>query len=373
MSAVPQRSFSHSLAVRSSVPLLIGLVAPSGGGKTKSALRLATGIQSAQGGDIYGIDSEADRMLHYADDYNFQHVPFRAPFDALSYLAAVEYCVAKGAKTIIIDSASHLHEGPGGTLEMHEAECERLMKAWNQPREKVQMSAWQRPKRELRLFLNTVLQLNVNTIWCFRAKEKLKVIPGKPPQPLGFMPIAGDEMVYEMTLNCLLYPNSGGVPFWHPEEMGERAIVKLPQQFREVFKDEVPLSEDIGAKLATWAAGASLVIPPTVGDYDSCSDQASFDEIEKRRATHWKTMPTALRSQLKTAADAAKKRIKEAPAVTNTAPQIADDDALKAATSKEDLESIWAQIKAKHDAAGTEIDLNADFAYTTRKEQLEAL
>jgi ABC-type oligopeptide transport system ATPase subunit len=105
-----ERKFDDTPAVRRAVPLHLGLVGPSGSGKTYSALRLATGIQSIYGGDIFGIDSEANRMLHYADKFKFRHVPFAAPFDPLSYLAAVEHCVKKGAKTIIIDSASHLHE-----------------------------------------------------------------------------------------------------------------------------------------------------------------------------------------------------------------------------------------------------------------------
>jgi hypothetical protein len=257
-----RRVFTDEIGVRRQVPIHVGFVGPSGSGKTKSALRAATGMQRVTGGDIYGIDTEANRMLHYADQHRFRHVPFTAPFDALSYLAAVEYCVAKGAKIIIIDSASHLHEGPGGTLEMHEAECERLMKAWtNATRDKVQMSAWQKPKAELRRFLNAVLQMQINIIWCYRAKEKLKVIPGQQPKQLGFMPIAGDEMIYEMTLNCLLYPNSGGVPAWHPEEMGERAIIKLPQQFQELFKEPRPIDEDIGQKLAEWAAGSKAPEP----------------------------------------------------------------------------------------------------------------
>lgn len=260
------REFHDSAAQRSQVPLLIGLVGPSGSGKTKSALRLASGMREVSAGEVFCIDTEANRALHYAEQHKFRHVPFGAPFDALSYLAAVEYCVSKGARTIIIDSASHLHEGPGGTLEMHEAECERLMKAWNTSRDKVQMAAWQRPKQELRRFLNSVLQLQVNTIWCFRAKEKIKIVPGKQPQALGFMPIAGDEMIYEMTLNCLLYPNSGGVPSWHPEEMGERAVVKLPGHFASLFADAKPLDEAIGRQLALWAAGGvASVTSPGIG------------------------------------------------------------------------------------------------------------
>jgi len=215
------------------------------------------------GGDIYGVDSEAGRMKHYADQFKFNHVPFVAPFDPLSYRDAVMHCAKKGAKVIIIDSGSHMHEGPGGTLEAHEDECDRLSALWKTNRDKVQMSAWAKPKKELREFLNEMLQMNINIIWCFRAKEKVKVIPGSPPKSLGFQPIIGDEMVFEMTVNMLLYPNSGGVPSWQPEEMAERATIKLPQQFRAIFKENKPLDESIGMELAKWSSGSSIKTPET--------------------------------------------------------------------------------------------------------------
>jgi len=249
------RRFEDHEAVREAVPLFVGLVGPSGSGKTFSALRLATGMQRVTGGDIFGIDTEARRMSHYADRFKFRRLDFEAPFDPLSYLAAVEHCVARGAKTVIVDSTSHLHEGIGGTLEAHEAELTRIAGTDFAKRERCKMLAWQKPKSELRRFLNTILQLRVNIIFCFRAKEKIKIIRGKEPEPMGFMPIAGDEMVYEMTLNCLLYPGSRGVPTWHPHEFGERTMVKLPAMFEGIFAKDQPLSEEIGEALARWSTG----------------------------------------------------------------------------------------------------------------------
>jgi len=116
------RTFETKPAVRSQVPLLIGLVSPSGAGKTYSALRLATGIQRVVGGEIFVVDTESRRALHYAEQFKFKHVQFNAPFGPLDYLAAIEHCVREGAKTIVVDSLSHEHEGPGGVLEMHEQE-----------------------------------------------------------------------------------------------------------------------------------------------------------------------------------------------------------------------------------------------------------
>ena len=256
------RTFTDSPAVRERVQLLIGLIGPSGGGKTLSALRLAAGIQRVAGGEVYFIDTEAKRALHYAYDpqadkgFRFRHLPFGSPFGPLDYLAAIDHCVSKGAKTIIIDSMSHEHEGPGGVLEMHTEEVPRLARAWNSTPDKVKISAWAKPKAERRRLLNSIVQHECNFIFCFRAKEKLKIITGKTPKPLGWMAIAGEEFVYEMTARMLLPPNADGVPQWGSDKEGEQTTTKLPQQFHDIFRKSDPLSEDIGEAMARWAAGA---------------------------------------------------------------------------------------------------------------------
>jgi hypothetical protein len=255
------RTFEDTKATRQRVPVLVGLTGSSGSGKTFSALRLATGIQRVTGGDIGYIDTEARRSLHYADRFNFRFLEFRAPFGPLDYLAAIRHFASKGVRTIVVDSASHEHEGQGGVLEMHEQETDRLAKAWNQPREKVQLTAWASPKAQRRQLINAILQMDINAIFCFRAKEKLKIIPGKNPIQLGWMPIAGEEWIYEMTVNCLLYPAGGGVPVWKTAEPGELQMLKLPVQFEAIFAASKPLSEDIGEALAKWAAGDSAPRP----------------------------------------------------------------------------------------------------------------
>jgi len=250
-----QRTFTDAPATRERVPLLLGLTGPSGGGKTMSALRLATGIQRVSGGEIFMIDTESRRGLHYADRFNFRHVPFGAPFSPLDYLAAIEHCTRKGAGVVIVDSMSHEHEGPGGVLEMHEAEVKRMAGDDYKKAERVKMLAWSKPKQERRRMINTILQLPVTSIFCFRAKEKLKIVPGKEPQPLGWMPIAGEEFIYEMTVNMLLPPGVDGVPEWSPTEQGEKQMLKLPEQFRQLFAQRQALNEDIGEALAKWAEG----------------------------------------------------------------------------------------------------------------------
>ncbi len=262
------RTFDAKPATRERVPLLVGLMGPSGCGKTMSALRLATGMQRVTDGEIYVIDTESRRALHYADDFEFQHVQFDAPFSPLDYLAAIEFCVSKGAKIIVVDSLSHEHEGPGGVLEWHDKEMGGDFKK--------SMIAWQKPKAARRRLINNVLQLGVNAICCFRAKEKMKIIPKKEPVPLGWMPIAGEEFLYEQTVNCLLYPASGGVPTWKSDEIGERAMMKCPRQFNHIFADSQPLSEDIGQQLAEWAEGSSDA--PSEAEFEAL--KAALDHAE---------------------------------------------------------------------------------------------
>lgn len=290
------RTFEDKPAVRTTVPLLLGLMGPSGGGKTYSALELAQGIQEVIGGDIYGIDTEANRMLMYADYFKFRHVSFKAPFGSLDYLAAMEHCVNKGAKIIITDSMSHEHEGPGGMLDFWEKEQDRMAGDDWQKRERIKMLAIQKPKQHRRRLINTMLQMDCNFISCFRAKETAKPMKkaGKTEVvQLGFMPIAGDEFVYEQTLNCLLLPNAKGYPSWHSENMGEEMMIKLPRQFEAMFDPEKyqkgrQLSREVGRELAVWARGG--VDEKTDAALIAAGDEKAALGVAELRAW-WESVP----------------------------------------------------------------------------------
>ncbi|HJS88693.1 MAG TPA: hypothetical protein VJ738_01870 [Steroidobacteraceae bacterium] len=307
------RTFEDAPAVRSEVPLFCGLFAPTGGGKTYSALRLATGIQRVVGGDIFGIDTESNRMKHYADWFRFRHVPFRAPFSPDDYAAAIRHCVSRGAKTIIVDSASHEHEGQGGVLEWHEAETQRLAEAWRVAPGAAQMAAWGPPKAARRRLLAAITsELNCNVIFCFRAREKLKIQRGKDPIELGWMPIGGEELFFEMTLSTLLLPSARGVPHWKSDMPGEAQMLKLPRQFADYFGGEPrQLDEDTGQRLAEWAAGSPQPqVSTLLEEYARCDNADALKALEVRREAAWRTLPPALKRQLKEASDVAHDRLR---------------------------------------------------------------
>jgi len=177
------------------------------------------------------------------------------------------------------------------------------------------------------------LQLNANFVFCFRAKETSKPVKigGRTEvQPQGFMPIAGDEFLFEQTVNCLLLPKSGGVPSWQSDNAGEKLMMKLPAQFVELFREQKPLDESIGRALATWAKGGK-VSPQTVSP-DSAPTAATpeavapspasgtpkLDRVERMKGKlrdaagfgtsaleiAWKNTPSDLKPKLKAILDA---------------------------------------------------------------------
>lgn len=256
----PTRTFEAKPAIRSQVPLMLGIMAPSGGGKTFSALRLAKGMQEVMGGDIYGVDTENGRMLHYADQFKFKHVPFAPPFGSLDYLEALRFCSKQGGRIIIVDSMSHEHIGEGGYLETAEALVNRLAGDDYKKREAVKMLGWAKAGPLRQKMIEGIKQLDGCFIFCFRAKEKTKPVKkdGKTEViDMGFMPIAGEEWVYEMAVNCMLEPRSDGVPTWRSDHVGERLMMKLPAQFKGIFAEQKPLDESIGRALAEWARGGT--------------------------------------------------------------------------------------------------------------------
>jgi hypothetical protein len=276
-------------AVRAAQSVSIGLFGPSGCGKTLSALRLAIGIQSVAGGNIYLIDTEARRAKDYApkegekaDNINtfaFKHVDLLPPFGSDRYLEAIEKCIAhgeRGPRTIIIDSLSHEHESEGGMLEQFEAELARLGGG-----DKNNARAWIRPKAKRRKLVVRMEQMrDVNFILTFRAADQTK--PGKDDTGknvfvhMGFMPIAGREFVYCTKACAFLPPSADGVPVWNPEYVGEKMMRRLPKFLAPILNDGKPLSEEHGRKIAEWARGGASALPKAP------AGQAAGKSIEER-------------------------------------------------------------------------------------------
>lgn len=310
------RVFTPSANDTAPKALFIGLYGPSGSGKTYSALRLATGIQEILGGEIAIVDTEADRARHYKPPFQFTHYPFAAPYRSVDYLAALRQLVASGARTIIVDSMSHEHSGPGGVCETHDALVAEKGQNYT-------FTAWRIAKagRKQLITAMTTEFKGCCFIFCFRAKDATD-FEVKPPRKLGWMPISDDDFLFEMTLCALLAPGSEGVPTFKSDMVGERQFLKLPGQFRAIFQEKKALDENTGRALAEWAAGGSpsavksaapaLQTPasPQAGAADdkSASDwDRELGEAAKKGTAElqkfWLTVPREYQSALKAALD----------------------------------------------------------------------
>ena len=112
-------------AERKQVYAKIALMAASGGGKTYSALRLATGMAEEikkvenREAKILMLNTEGDRGYYYADEFNYDIVDVKPPHNPEKYVKLIKEVEDAGYDILIIDSASHEWEGKGGCLELH--------------------------------------------------------------------------------------------------------------------------------------------------------------------------------------------------------------------------------------------------------------
>lgn len=256
-------------AIRDDTSLLIAIAGASGSGKTFSALTMATGL--AQGDPIYAIDTEAKRMLHYADQFKFKHMDMKPPFTPEAYIEAIQKAEKAGAKVIIIDSTSDEYEGVGGLQEMHDEEVARLarkpfeqLQGWEI--DKFNAPAWKVPKtRHKTRFMSPLRQVRAYIIFCLRAEEKIKFVKvfdekaGREKTAIesaGWVPICEKRFMYEMTMSFTVTPENPGVPLI---ENGQAVYGKIQSQHLPFFPEGKRVTADSGSRLRAWARGEDTV------------------------------------------------------------------------------------------------------------------
>lgn len=89
---------------------------PPGSGKTRTAMIVAS-VLAGDDGRVLVIDTERESALTYADDFDFDHLPWDAPFGPRE----LGDCLAElGDRyaAVVVDSLSHFWRGDGGTLDI---------------------------------------------------------------------------------------------------------------------------------------------------------------------------------------------------------------------------------------------------------------
>jgi hypothetical protein len=179
-------------AQRKKVYLRLNLSAPSGAGKTMSALLMAYGM-TGDWNKVAVIDTENGSASLYSHLGEFNVVDLQPPFSPERFIEAITSCEEAGMEVVIIDSSSHEWSGAGGCLEINEKVAAARYKGntW---------SAWNETTPRHDKFVNKVLQTRAHVITCTRSKTET-VLDGNKVKKVGMKDIQRDGWEYELTVS----------------------------------------------------------------------------------------------------------------------------------------------------------------------------
>lgn len=267
--------FTHEVAKPGNLPLAISIAGYAKSGKTKSALRIAKGIQQAKGGDIWGIDSE-NRMHEYGDQFVFQRVALRPAFSPQRYQGAIQYAYDNGARIILVDSMSDEHDGEGGLLDMHEDFLRDKVNGGTPTegdRGRFGQQGWARVKPYRKRLENYIRRLrdfeDVVFILCYRATmkyvpktkdDKLRMSTGEvkqDPTDTQWEVSSTSDIPFICSVSLLLVPGENGSPLIKATTEAEKKLILGTDTYKPYLQTVKQLDESVGRKLYELAKGSS--------------------------------------------------------------------------------------------------------------------
>ena len=178
---------------------IIGIVGPSGAGKTLSALLLAYGI-TGDWSKVALIDTEHERGRFYAErgDFNigrFLYAPLYPPYSPeryKDYVSSAAEAVGDDG-VVIVDSFSHAWDNEGGVLDIKSGIA--------QQKNKNEYTAWDEAGKIQNNLVNSILSAPCHTIVTMRTKmayamevnDRGKTVPVK----VGLAPVQRESTEYE--------------------------------------------------------------------------------------------------------------------------------------------------------------------------------
>lgn len=216
-------------AEKKKLKLKLGMAAPSGGGKTLSALLIAKGM----GLKTAVIDTENNSASLYADLFDFDVCPLSPPYTTARYIEAINQALKEGYETIIVDSGTHQWSGEGSVLSRKEQLDGRGGNSFTN---------WGKFTPEQELFKSTILHCPAHLIMTVRAKQDYILADNgkgkQAPQKVGLAPIQREGMEYEFTV-------------WFDIAMNHEAATSKDRT--GLFVDKLfKINEDTGKQLLSW-------------------------------------------------------------------------------------------------------------------------
>lgn len=178
-------------AQRMKAKLRMGIAAPSGAGKTYSALLLAFGL----GGKVGLVDTEHGSGHLYAHLGDYDVIEVSAPYSVAKYTQAIKAFEDAGYQTIIIDSLSHAWAGDGGLLDKQGKLADRGTNSF---------AAWRTITPEHNALVDAMLRSPCHIIATMRAKQDYVLETNdkgkQQPKKVGMAPVQREGMEYEFTV-----------------------------------------------------------------------------------------------------------------------------------------------------------------------------
>lgn len=231
-------AFVVKKAKREKIYPKIALIAPSGGGKTYSSLRLATGMveeikkETGNEAKILMLNTEGARGRYYANEFDYDIVDLEPPYNPELFVEAVEFAVSEGYSILIIDSTSPEWDGPGGCLELQQ-KAGGTYQAWS----KIS------PRHER--FINAMSSSPIALIATMRGKDQYEVEKderGKTNvKKIGAGAKQRDGFEYEFTCTFMIDQKT--------------STAEVQKDNTHIFENDPPqkLTENHGRKIMQWA------------------------------------------------------------------------------------------------------------------------
>ncbi|MCM1168284.1 MAG: ATP-binding protein [Ruminococcus sp.] len=255
--------FETKHAEREKIYTKIALMAPSGGGKTYSSLRLATGMaeeiqtQTGKKARILLANTEQKRGYYYANEFDYDIVDITPPHNPEQYVELIDFAVAEGYDILIIDSSSHEWEGKGGCLELQQQAGGTYQ-------------SWAKVTPRHNKFISAISDSPIHIIATMRGKDQYEMTKddrGKTSvQKLGVGAKQRDGFEYEFTCTFLLDQKTN--------------CAEVQKDNTHIFEHEgaILLTETHGKKIMQWAKMGKDYTPVKPDESDAAS--AKEDELK---------------------------------------------------------------------------------------------
>lgn len=252
-------------ATRKQVKLRLNLSAPSGAGKTMSALRMAYGL-CQDWTKIAVIDTENGSASLYSHLGEFNTIDLLPPYTPERYIEAINTCVDAGIEVIVIDSSTHEWNC---LIEENESLTQSKFRGntW---------SAWSQTTPRHDRFINTVLHCNAHVITCTRSKMETVMGEDKRVKKVGMKDVQREGWEYELTVSL---------------NIDRDTHLAFPSKDRtNLFEGQPPflITEETGKLIADWCNNGESEIKVAINEMELVS---TIDDL-KTIWTKYKSLQT---------------------------------------------------------------------------------